>query len=175
MVKNKINEWKKFKIKEIYPTISHPAKRSKKNYKAGKMPFVASGAFNNGINCYLQPKNEKDFEAGDCLTISPLDGSCFYQPNPFLGRGGGGSSLLILRSNLELNVYQHLFIATVIRKTLQELYSFNNMANSTQIPMIQIKLPVTDKGTPDFKYMEEYMMKTEKKAKLIIDLLKQIK
>lgn len=152
-----IDRWKEFKISDIYPIIQHPRTRSKKDYEQGSMPFIASGSTNNGIDCYLEPKDKNDYEKADCLTVSPVDGSCFYQSKPFLARGGGGSSILILRSKSKLNEAVHIFLATIITRKLKENYSFNTMGNSKSIANVKIKLPVTESDEPDWQYMDNYI------------------
>lgn len=153
-VKLNIDHWGKFKISDIYEHIEHPIARSKKHYESGNIPFIASGAINNGIDCYLAPKNEQDIDKGNCLTISPVDGSCFYQPNDFLGRGGGGSAISILRTNKFLSQATHVFLASIISHTLKEQYSFGNMGNTQKIKDTIIKLPIDAKGEPDWEYMD---------------------
>lgn len=149
-----IDHWGEFKISDIYEHIEHPIARSKKHYESGNIPFIASGAINNGIDCYLAPKNKQDIDKGNCLTISPVDGSCFYQPNDFLGRGGGGSAISILRTNKSLSQATHVFLASIISHTLKEQYSFGNMGNTQKIKDTIIKLPIDANGEPDWEYMD---------------------
>ena len=149
-----IDHWGEFKISDIYEHIEHPVARSKKHYESGNIPFIASGAINNGIDCYLTPKNKQDIDKGNCLTISPVDGSCFYQPNDFLGRGGGGSAISILRTNKFLSQATHVFLASIISHTLKEQYSFGNMGNTQKIKDTIIKLPIDANGEPDWEYMD---------------------
>lgn len=75
---------------------------------------MASGNYNNGVLKYLQPNKDESLEQGGCITVSPVDGSAFYQEKPFLGRGGAGSSIILLY-NAALDLYSGYFIATVIR------------------------------------------------------------
>ena len=145
-----IDQWGEFKVSDIYEHIEHPVARSKKHYESGNIPFIASGAVNNGIDCYLAPKNKQDIDKGNCLTISPVDGSCFYQPNDFLGRGGGGSAISILRTNKSLSQATHVFLASIISHTLKEQYSFGNMGNTQKIKDTIIKLPIDANGGTGF-------------------------
>lgn len=152
-----IDHWGEFKVSDIYEHIEHPVARSKKHYESGNIPFIASGAINNGIDCYLAPKNEQDIDKGNCLTISPVDGSCFYQPNDFLGRGGGGSAISILRTNKFLSQATHVFLASIISHTLKEQYSFGNMGNTQKIKDTIIKLPIDAESEPDWEYMDNHV------------------
>lgn len=151
-------QWKEFIIKDLF-TVKRPSARSQANYNDGDIPFVASGNFNNGVLKYLEPKKGEILDAGNCITVSPIDGSSFYQEDDFLGRGGAGSSIILLY-NSNLNLYNGYFIATVIR-TVCRKYAYSNMANKDTIGAEKIKLPVDETGNPDFSYMESYMKNLE--------------
>lgn len=151
-------QWKEFIIKDLF-TVKRPSARSQANYDDGDVPFVASGNFNNGVLKYLEPKKDEILDAGNCITVSPIDGSSFYQEDDFLGRGGAGSSIILLY-NPNLNLYNGYFIATVIR-TVCRKYAYSDMANKDTIGAEKIKLPVDETGNPDFSYMESYMKNLE--------------
>ena len=152
-----VGDWQEVPLSLIYQYVEHPRSRSKKRYAEGSMPFIASGSVNNGIDCYLMPKDDNDCDKGDCLTISPVDGSTFYQPKKFLGRGGGGSSIIILRSNLQLSESIQLFLASCIQRKLKQQCSYNSMGTANQIKQLSIKLPVDSTGHPDWQYMSDYV------------------
>lgn len=151
-------QWKEFVIKDLF-TVKRPSARSQANYEDGNVPFVASGNFNNGVLKYLQPKENEILDSGNCITVSPIDGSSFYQEEDFLGRGGAGSSIILLY-NPNLNLYNGYFIATVIR-TVCRKYAYSDMANKDTIGAEKIKLPVDETDNPDFLYMESYMKNLE--------------
>ncbi|TCK01820.1 type I restriction modification DNA specificity protein [Volucribacter psittacicida] len=155
MNKLDISEWKEFAISELFE-IKRPASRTVKQYETGSIPFVSSGNFNNGIDKFVQPLDTDVLDKGNCITVSPVDGSCFYQPTDFLGRGGGGSSIILLY-NKKLNKNNGLFIVSVIGKTLRQLFQYNDMGSSSSIKDELIKLPATINGKPDWVYMEKFM------------------
>ena len=92
--KTNLSYWQDFIISRLFK-IESPATRSIKAYNTGDVPHVSSGGVNNGIVSYLEPKEDEKLEAGNCITVSPLDGSSFYQEDDFLGRGGAGSAISI--------------------------------------------------------------------------------
>lgn len=163
-----ISKWKTFKISELFE-IKRPESRSLKYYDDGFIPFVSSGTINNGISKYIEPKHDEQLDKGNCITISPVDGSCFYQPADFLGRGGGGSSIILLYND-KLNKNSGLFIAIVIRKTLSRIYQYNDMGNSDSIKEEIIKLPVKD-NEPAWGYMENYIKNLYKLERERVSLL----
>lgn len=99
------SKWEPFKIRSLF-TVKRPVARSQSKYDDGDVPFVASGNYNNGVLKYLCPKTGEILDKGNCITVSPIDGSAFYQKNDFLGRGGAGSSIIVLYND-SINEYCH--------------------------------------------------------------------
>lgn len=166
-----ISNWKEFKLKDLF-RVTRPVARSQTQYTEGEVPFVASGNYNNGVLKYLEPKKDEELDIGNCITISPVDGSAFYQKNNFLGRGGAGSSILILR-NEKINEYNGLFFSTVIRIACSRFF-YSDMANSDTIKEVVFKLPITSKNEIDYEYMERYIKKRLKLNYEKFNLLKSL-
>lgn len=171
MKKIDTSTWKSYKIggEDGLFDVTRPTARKQSEYDDGDVPFVASGTFNNGIQAFLKPHDEKDIDEGKCITISPVDGYAFFQENDFLGRGGAGSSIIILR-NENLNRYNGKFIASIIRHLFSG-WSYSNMGNKDIVKDSNIFLPSDSAGNPDWKYMEKTMIEYEKKAK---DYIKEL-
>ena len=169
MAKIDTNEWQEFEIGKLFE-ISRPATRSQAKYSDGDIPFIASGNFSNGVVKYCKPKQGEALDKKNCITVSPLDGSAFYQPNDFLGRGGAGSAILILRNN-HLNENNGLFVATAIRASLTK-YTYSDQLNSQTIASENIKLPVDSHGCPDWAYMDSFMAKVMKESEACLENLR---
>ncbi len=150
--------WEPFFIGDIF-TVKRPKARSEKDYKDGKSPFVASGNFNNGVIRCCEPHTDEPLDKGNCITVSPVDGSAFYQQSDFLGRGGAGSSVLLLYCE-HINKYSGLFIARLIRQTCSK-YCYGKMGNQDGIKREKILLPITDDVQPDYEFMEQYIRERE--------------
>lgn len=123
-------KWNTFFVGDLF-TVRRPQARSEKQYQFGSIPFIASGNTNNGLTKCCMPKKEEILDEGNCITISPVDGSTFYQETAFLGRGGAGSSILILY-NSNMNRFSGLFIARMLRQTCSK-YSYGKMGNKESI------------------------------------------
>lgn len=188
MNKVDISDWKDFQISRLF-RISSPASRSIKTYNEGDVPYVSSGSINNGIISYLEPNEDEELEKGNCITVSPLDGSSFYQEDDFLGRGGAGSAISLLYND-NLTRYNALFICTVI-KIMAQKFDYNDALTSDNLKTLKISLPAqkdkngefsidvnkqySDEGfIPDWDYMEQYMKAIEEKAQRRIDILNKL-
>lgn len=146
-------KWKEFSVGDLF-IVKRPKARSEKQYKLGEIPFVASGNVNNGVIKCCNPKKDEQMDKGNCITVSPVDGSAFYQETDFLGRGGAGSSILMLY-NADINKYSGLFLSRMIRQTCSK-YSYGKMGNQESIKREKIMIPIDEQGNPDYAFMEEY-------------------
>lgn len=158
-------EWGEFRVGELFD-IKRPAARSEKKYCEGEINYVSSGAFNNGVANKLMPLPNELLDRGGCITVSPLDGSSFYQEEDFLGRGGSGASISILY-NSHLNRNNALFICSVIRSSANG-FGYTDLLNGENLKSLTIKLPMDKTGQPDWAYMEEYMRKMEERVKVMM-------
>ncbi|WP_226797448.1 N-6 DNA methylase [Aliarcobacter butzleri] len=149
-------EWKKFSIcgeNGIFK-LMHPKPRKSTEYlEEGEIPFVASGAFNNGIEKYV--KTDEILDKGKCITVSAIGGFAFYQDKDFIGRGGAGSAIKILYSD-RLNEKNALFICTVLQKSLSK-YNFTIMLSGDKLKKEYIYLPTLGNNEIDWEYMEKYI------------------
>ncbi len=161
--------WGSFVIEDIFK-IKRPKARSQSNYEEGEIPFVASGNYNNGVLKHLKPKENELLDKGNCITLSPVDGSAFYQKKDFLGRGGAGSSIILLY-NKNLNENNGIFIATIIHRVCNK-YGYNDMGSQDSLKKEVIKLPMDKSGNPDWDYMEQYIKQLLKKEKSKLQYLK---
>ena len=148
-------EWKIFIIGDLF-SIKRPIARNKDHYENGNVPFVASGSGNNGVMKCCKPHKNEELDNAGCITVSPVDGSAFYQPYNFLGRGGAGSSILMLYAD-NINLYNGQFIAKMIANTCACKYTYGHMGNKDSIKRERIMLPVDDNDEPDYQFMEDYM------------------
>ncbi|MDE6493376.1 MAG: restriction endonuclease subunit S [Bacteroidales bacterium] len=154
-------DWRAFVIGDLFDA-KRPINRKEDDYNNGKTPFIASGGMNNGVTKFCTPKNDEALDKGNCLTVSPVDGSCYYHPYNFLGRGGAGSSIILLYAkNFSLDRYIALFISKVITQTTVNKYCYGHMASLDRIKKDKIYLPVTANEEIDFQFISSFMKQKE--------------
>ena len=159
--------WKDFLVGDLFE-ISRPSARLATEFEEGDTPFVASGNENNGVEKYVNAK-EIILDKKGCISVSPVDGSCFFQPVDFIGRGGAGSSIILLRND-NMKSYNALYICSVLRRVCSK-YNYSNMGSASSIKDEKILLPATPSGIPDWHYMEMYMRGVEAIVKNKLSLL----
>ncbi len=169
-MKNKIdiNEWKEFKIGDLFDI--HPTKAYKMNNSSllaedGINPVVVNSCYNNGIGGYT---NYDCTEAGNMITFSDTTSadSIFYQKDNFVGYPHVQGMYPIGEYKDKWSEYTYLFFVTLFReKAINLNYDYVNKFTRESAKEIMIKLPVDNKDNPDWNYMERYMKNIEEQSR----------
>lgn len=160
-----INKWKRFIIcgdGGIFKLVQPKARKLTEYLHDGDVAFVASGAFNNGIEKHV--KTAEQLDKGNCITVSAIGGFSFYQEKGFIGRGGAGSAIKILYSD-KLNEKNALFICAVLQRALNK-YDYTTMLSGDKLKKEFLYLPAKKDGQPDFTFMENYIDNLQKELKI---------
>ena len=87
------------------------------------------------------------------LTVdSAVLGYCAYQKDPF----SASDHVEKLIPKFEMNAYIALFLVTILNIE-QYRYNYGRKCSQTRLKTSKIKLPVTERETPDHTYMEKYI------------------
>ena len=150
----------------LFKLVQPKARRLTDYLNEGKVPFVASAAFNNGVEKYVEIKEDELLDKGNCISVSAIGGFSFYQENGFIGRGGAGSAIKLLY-NEYINEKNALFICSILQKTLSK-YDYNTMLSGTKLKKEFIYLPVGNDKKPDWKFMEDYSKNIYKQVSKLV-------
>ena len=147
-------EWKDFKLgdKSVFD-IHRGDSVYIKNMNEGDIPYVSTTRENNGITTYVSESNRN----GNLITLA-YDGSigaCFYQSDSFFA---SEKIVTIDLVQYKLNKYIAMFIIPIIQLESQMYaYGGRKWTVEQQLKETKIKLPIDEKGNPDFYFMEEYI------------------
>lgn len=144
-------EWAHFKMPEIFSMIQRGKRLKNADHVPGKIPYVSSTANNNGVDDYIEATpGTRVF--GDCISLanSGSVGTAFYEPFEFVA-----SDHVTALKTAGMSKYEYLFMTAMIEKQGSN-FNFNREINDARIRNMQIMLPVTDSGKPDYEYMEQY-------------------
>lgn len=151
--------WSEFAINEIF-SISSGVRLTAANMHSGNTPFIGASDSNNGITEWVNNRN--DSVDKDVLGVNYNGSVCesFYHPYQCLF--SDDVKRLHCKQQLSANSskYIYLFLKQAILQQKVKYtygYKFNAQRMSRQI----ILLPVTQDGTPDYTYMENYMRSLE--------------
>ncbi|WP_300620641.1 restriction endonuclease subunit S [uncultured Fusobacterium sp.] len=179
-MKKKINisNWKRFKLYDDYLfkiESGNKFDKSKMSIINPEINFISRSNNNNGISCVVDRiENVEPYKAGN-MTIAlggEYLGSCFIQQNDFYT--SQNVNVLIPKWNMSDNMKK--FISVIIFKESRTYYkAFEDELNRHITTDFSILLPIDDKGTPDWEYMEQYMKVIEEKAQNKINIFSSIK
>ena len=149
-----------FKIGSLFDVKSTKTRELNKYYD-GNIPFVSGTSINNGVERFV--RTNELLEKGNCITVSSLDCSAFYQEKDFLGRGHGVVQRLY---NENLNKNNALFICTIIKK-LGKKYNYSNQCFMNTLKNESIYLP-SKNNEPDWEYMDKFIDKIKNNLRIVI-------
>lgn len=143
-----VDKWMEFEVGKIF------IKEKINKYSAipdseGDYEFISSKATNNGV----YKKVDETPIRGNCITVSTNGEcfNCFYHDKPIVV----SSDVEVLYSP-SLNRYSAMFICGVLEMEKPK-WSYGRKAKNNKVFKTIIKLPVTNKGEPDWEFMEEYI------------------
>lgn len=157
MMKLSDREWKEFQLNDknflLYSSINS-TDFSKINILGDKYyPFVTRSQNNNGIAHYV-PRQSKELNSNNVITIGLDTQTVFYQQHPFYT---GQNIQIFDLVNFKLNKYIALFIIPLIEKQLKHLNWGGNGATLGRLSKKKILLPINSGSKPDYDFMEDYI------------------
>ena len=147
------------KLFDIHPTSAYKMSNSDLFATIGDTPVLSNSSANNGIGGYsaLEPT-----EDGNMITFSDTTtgaDTMFYQPNPFIGYAHV-QGMYPLQDGWSEASYKYFISA--LRKAAGDGWSYAVKFNRKLVADMDVTLPITSDGTPDFDYMERYIRAIEK-------------
>ena len=149
--------WKAFRIGDlfdIHPTRAYKRINSELLVATGNVPVVANSAQNNGVVGFSDlPATEN----GGIITFSDTTdaNAIFYQVQPFIGYAHVQGMYPKFQ---KISDFGMLFLVSAFQsQALRMNFDYANKFRRDIALNIEIYLPVTSDGQPDWAYMEEYM------------------
>lgn len=146
-----IENWKQFRIGDLFE-IENGKKYPSDMRESGKLPLISTSAQNNGVSDHIATR--KDHVYSNFLTVaySGSVGATFYhKENVFVGE-----TVFALLPKFKCNEYIGYFLSTILNFENYRYDYGRKIVGSKYIDFV-IKLPTTEQGTPDWKFMEEYI------------------
>lgn len=163
--------WKNFLLSDLFPTLVSGKSKGLNHIEKSENGISYLGATNqnNGVLCFVN-MDKTAIQKGNCIAfIRNGEGSMgysVYKAEDFIA-----TSDMTLGYNRHLNRYTGTFITTIADR-VRGKYNFGYKRSSMRLSKEIITLPVDDNGSPDWKYMEEYMRNIE--SEQILSYLKRI-
>lgn len=147
-------KWLPFEIEEVSTILSGKDIYARERVE-GNLPYITSGASNNGIGYFVG--NDNSSKSKDIISVNRNGavGYAFYHPYEALF----GNDTRRVIPNYK-NKYSSLFLSHMI--TMQkEKYGYGLKMGSARLKRQKIMLPVDKENQPDWKFMENYMKQVE--------------
>ena len=141
-----IADWKLFKYKDIF-TIKRGKRLKSEDRERGGIKYFSASFINNGLTDMIS--NPLFIEKNGLIYTT--FGDCFFVESEFTA-----SDEITIFKHSKLNKYNGLFLATVIKENKYK-YQFGRKAFYNKFKYDTVKLPVDDKGNPDWNFMENYI------------------
>lgn len=147
--------WKEFKISDLFYCKLSKGDLKESECDEGTINLISSGTLNNGVVKRIDETGDGKAEIfnENCLTLDMFC-NCFYQDEKFYSVSHGRVNILIPKFNLNQQI--GLFIATILNKE-QYRFSYGRAVYNSFAENLIIKLPVNDKGEPDWQYMTDFI------------------
>lgn len=144
-------DWEYFELHELFDIERGRGPRKKDLDGQGETPFVTSTGSNNG---YVGFTTEGPCHPGNTIGVNRNGsvGQAFYQPSSFCST----EDVHIFHPKFPMNPFIALFLTTLIRRERYR-FGYGRKWGIKRMQQSRIKLPVGSKGTPDWKYMEQYI------------------
>jgi type I restriction-modification system DNA methylase subunit len=150
--------WRSFRLLDYFD-FAKGDQNNMADLEAGNFPLVSAKDNNNGYKGFVSPNGKKIYR-GDCLTLNN-DGSgagiAYYQPSDMLL----DTHVTALYPKLKMSRETMLFISRCITNQREKKFAFGYTVTNKRLNLLRVSLPVTDDGTPDFDYMENYIRNIE--------------
>lgn len=143
--------WKWFRYDEIFD-IRKGKRLTKENMTEGSIRYIGAIDSNNGLSAYIG--NDSQLHQGNTISVS-YNGSigfAFYQEKEFWAT----DDVNVLYPRFSLNRYIAMFLCHLIERE-QYRFCYGRKWDLEAMNKSKIKLPVTQEGTPDWKYMEDFV------------------
>lgn len=153
-----VTQWQEFRFGDLISYIGKAKAINKEDLTeistSGKyIRYITRTASNNGCELLadIASVDTNSVEKENAITIGDTTATCFYQAEQFIC----GDHMVVVRADW-MNPFSGLFIATLLSYEHYK-YSYGRAYLMEHIKNTVLKLPVAKDGTPDWKYMENYI------------------
>lgn len=143
--------WKEFKLDILFNISGTRTTKLKllEESGQGEYPYITTKAKDNGCDGFYNHKTE----SGNVITIdSAVIGYVSYQFKDF----SASDHVEKLELIYPLNKYIAMFLTTILNME-QYRFHYGRKASQDRLKNLNIKLPVTTQGKPDWEFMENYI------------------
>jgi len=143
-----IENWKEFRLIELF-TFSRDNRLTKEDRIEGLTPLVTAGEGDLGVKCLISNEEQKEF----CNAITV---DIFCNSYTHIEKFCCDDNIIVLKPKQDISKYAMLFVSTVIEKDKYR-YQYGRQYRQKNLKTHVVSLPKTEDGSPDWKFMEDYI------------------
>lgn len=159
--------WKEYRMSDLGFTVCHGSRITKAERVEGDTVFLTAGFENCGVVGTIGNENIDVWEKP--ITVD-MFGNVFYHDETCAGDDNIYAFL-----NSKLSRTAKLFVASSIASVTQSKYSYQQQFRQGDANKLSVYLPATPNGTPDWAYMESYMVNIETRVADSLTMLQAAK
>lgn len=126
--------------------------RNKLQKGDGNIPYITQSGLNNGISKFVCDQDIEKLNSGNVITVCIDTHEVFYQSRDYY------STQNVMRLEcIQLNNYRATFVIVVLRQILEQRFNYGYKSTLKRVSKLEIPLPVTPDGNPDWNIMEAYI------------------
>lgn len=156
-----IDEWSKFKVSDIFEPFINGKGLTEQEIKdnPGQLAAIQSSSENNACMGFIDEQYCREMKykivSQPCLTVARSGSAGFvsFQPNGCVV--GDSAKALIIRAK-DVNTFHYLFMRTILMRNMYK-YTYGRKVKAEQYMDMEIVLPTTVDGDPNWSFMENYI------------------
>lgn len=148
MIKIDTSTWKLFRVVDLGFSVYHGQRLNKAQRIEGETPFITAGFENRGVTQYIGNDRPIYHKA---ITVD-MFGNCFFQSEDC-----AGDDNVYFFVNNDVNDPVKLFISAGIGAMTFAKFDYARQFRQGDADNLEVMLPATLDGEPDWAYMEAYM------------------
>lgn len=146
-------EQRYFKLSDIFKIKnSKSIDKNKLKQESGNFPYITQTGLNNGVAKFICNQGIEKLNSGNVITVCIDTHEVFYQSYDYY------STQNVMRLEYkQLNKYKAIFVIALLKKIFDQKFSYGYKSTLKRISNLEIKLPSTPDGNPDWEFMESYI------------------
>lgn len=143
-------DWSWFSLEQLFE-LKKGKRLTKENMRPGGTLFVGSSELDNGITAYV---DEDPIHKANTISVTYNGsvGEAFYQDTDYWA----SDDVNVLYPKFKLDPYIAMFLVSIIRMEKYR-YNYGRKWHLERMRDSRIKLPVDSDGSPDWKFMKDYI------------------
>ncbi|CRH65381.1 Restriction enzyme BgcI subunit beta [Chlamydia trachomatis] len=176
MAKIDTSRWSKFKVMDIFETVSTGKKVqvptgcwiAVNKLEEGSTPRITVSGIDNGVSGFYSDVDDDSYRVYENFISISFLGTVFYHS----GRASLDMKVHCLKPiNYRLNKNTACFLITILRQAVGSI-EYSDQISSTVVPNLEIRLPGTPSGEPDWAYMDSFMEEVMKESEACLKNLR---